>query len=248
MKKGVSKERKYVVSGERLRQCRKNLGLTQEELAEKISKLPGSSREKCSFKTIGNMERGYNPISAEYADLLAQIFGCNPQWLRGNSEMRTMQDCEQRTKDIAGGLWQANRGKNSDNIGVMVGGYIKRYRALRGMTIATLSERCGISKERIGEYEADASSASTHEIGCICEALEVKTGMLYGELPPPEDLAEWTIYIGDGFVHGHTAFVVNHLISELNSEGVEAALCMLRGLVQNRRYLRKKENERGDIS
>lgn len=58
MKNGVYKERQYVVSGERLRKCRKAIGLTQEQLAEEISKLPENRRGDRSFKTIGKMERG----------------------------------------------------------------------------------------------------------------------------------------------------------------------------------------------
>lgn len=99
-----------MVSGNNLRGCRKALGVTQQELAEMVANLPGSSREKCSFKTIGNMERGDNPISAEYASLLSQIFGCDPQWLRGFSEIKTKEERTNLFQDNAKGSWQVSRG------------------------------------------------------------------------------------------------------------------------------------------
>ncbi len=247
MRNGANKEHKYAVSGKNLRNCRKALGLTQEQLAEKVSKLPGSSREKCSFKTIGNMERGDSPISAEYAYLLSQIFGCDPQWLRGFSEIKTKEERDSLFKDNVQGIGQANRGKKSGEVGVVVGGNIKRYRAKRNMTAERLSEATGIPLETICAYEENAGAASTKDLDKISKALKIEIATLYGQLPAPADITQWTVKFSNGdSIGGHISFVVAQIMEKLNSDGHEAALCMLHGLVENPRYQNKEEtsNER----
>ena len=242
MKKGVNKEHKYVVSGTRLRECRNAIGVTQQTLAEMVSNLPGKKKEKCSFKTIGNMERGDNPISAEYASLLSQIFGCDPQWLRGFSEIKTKEERTNLFQDNAKGSWQASRGKTTGDIGIIVGGNIKRYRAKRNMTAERLSEATGIPVDRIYAYEENADAATTKDLDMISKALKLKTATLYGQLPAPADITQWTVQFSNGdSVGGHISFVVGQIMEKLNSDGHEAALCMLHGLLENPRYQNKEE-------
>lgn len=247
MKNGANEGRKYVVSGKRLRKCRKAIGLTQEQLAEEISKLPENRRGDRSFKTIGKMERGDVPISAEYAYLLSKIFGCDPQWLRGLSEIKTKGERENLFKDTANGIWQTNRGKASGEVGVVVGGNIKRYRAKRNMTAERLSEATGIPLETICAYEKNAGAASTKDLDKISKALKIEIATLYGQLPAPADITQWTVKFSNGdSIGGHISFVVAQIMEKLNSDGHEAALCMLHGLVENPRYQNKEEtsNER----
>lgn len=241
MKNEANKERKYVVSGDRLRGCRKTLGVTQQELAEIVAHLPGSSREKCSFKTIGKMEKGYIQISAEYAYLLSKIFGCNPQWLRGLTNIKTQEERDNLSKDNVKGIWQTSRGEKSGDIGVVVGGNIKRYRAKRNMTAERLSEATGISLETIRAYEENAGAASTKDLDKISKVLKIEIATLYGQLPAPADITQWTVKFSNGdSVGGHISFVVGQIIEKLNSDGHEAALCMLHGLLENPRYQNKE--------
>lgn len=242
MKNGANKERKYVVSGNNLRGCRKALGVTQQELAEMVANLPGSSREKCSFKTIGKMEKGYIPISAEYAYLLSKIFKCDPQWLRGLTNIKTQEERDNLFKDNAKGIWQASSGEKSGDIGVVVGGNIKRYRAKRGVTDERLSAATGIPLETIRSYEENAGAASAKDLDKISNALKIKIATLYGQLPAPADITQWTVKFSNGdSVGGHISFVVGQIMGKLNSDGHEAALCMLHGLLENPRYQNKEE-------
>lgn len=247
MKNGANKEREYVVSGDRLRGCRKAIGVTQQTLAEMVQNLPESSREDCSFKTIGKMERGEVAISAEYAYLLSQIFGCNPQWLRGHSNIKTKEERDNLSKDKVNGLWQTNRGKQSGDIGIVVGGNIKRLRAMRGMTTERLAEATGIPVDKINGYEENAATATTEELDKICKELNAKAAMLYGQLPLPEDMAQWRIeFLNGDFASGPIEFVVSRILERLNSSGHEAALCMLRGLVETPRFQRQRNEVRGN--
>ena len=239
--------RKYMVSGQRLKEYRKAFGLTQEELAERILALPDNKRTARSEKTIGRMERGEIAISAEYAYLLSQIFGCNPQWLRGYSDIKTSEEGKQLTIDTVRGMWHANSGKKSGEIGIIVGGHIKRYRAMRKMTVERLSDATGISVDTIISYEENAELATAKELDSICKALNIKVAMLYGQLPPPEDVAQWRIDFSDGdSVGGPIQFVVSKILERLNSSGHEAALCMLRGLVETPYFQRQKSEVEED--
>lgn len=109
--------------GERLRALRKEAGLTQAELAERLPSGRGGSDR--SEKTIGRMERGEAPISAEYANVLGAALGCRPEHLLCVNEPRTEYDVFCAGLDAAEN--QANLLDNLIKMIVTNRGYIFRF-------------------------------------------------------------------------------------------------------------------------
>ena len=58
--------------GERVRELRKASNLTQEQLADKLN---------FSGKYIGDLEKGRRNITPQTAQLMANLFGCDPKYL-----------------------------------------------------------------------------------------------------------------------------------------------------------------------
>lgn len=65
--------------GERLKELRKTLGLTQKEFADKLGMVPPA---------IGMMERGARKINERQLKSICAVYGVNENWLRnGEGEM-----------------------------------------------------------------------------------------------------------------------------------------------------------------
>ncbi len=76
---------KQVISGKRLHEERVRLGMTMEQLADKIN---------YSFSYISKIENGNKPLSAGVAEKLSDLFNIRPEYLRGYDDMRTLKDWE----------------------------------------------------------------------------------------------------------------------------------------------------------
>ncbi len=90
-----------VECGKRLRERRKECGLTQAQLADKINELEEknqiySEEKKClhSDKQISYLENGSRPISLNYAWLLSGVLGVRYNWLMGLDDYKTSADYE----------------------------------------------------------------------------------------------------------------------------------------------------------
>lgn len=70
----------FIKLGDRIRMARKNAGLTQAELAEKIGK---------AFGSINNYERGHRLPDAQVLKNICEITGANPGWLLTGEEKQT---------------------------------------------------------------------------------------------------------------------------------------------------------------
>lgn len=77
------------ISGVRVRECRKALGLTQEELASKVYELPENKGTSRTPEHIGYIERGQRNLSHEWAWLLAKALGVRPEYLLGEDNCKT---------------------------------------------------------------------------------------------------------------------------------------------------------------
>lgn len=229
------------IRGENLRKLLSYYGMDQKDLAQKI----GYTKEHISY-----IVNGRRNLTLDAAENIVKIFpGVHLDWLMGhggfmNDEEENASRAERNTllKDSVNGIWQTNRGKASGEVGVVVGGNIKRYRAKRNMTAERLSEATGIPVDKIYAYEENADAATTKDLDMISKALKLKTATLYGQLPAPADITQWTVQFSNGdSVGGHISFVVGQIMGKLNSDGHEAALCMLHGLLENPRYQNKEE-------
>ena len=86
--------------GKRLRECRKECGLTQAQLADKINELEEKNqifperKKECfhSDKQISYLENGSRPISPNYARLLSRVLGVRYEWLMGEDDHKTAED------------------------------------------------------------------------------------------------------------------------------------------------------------
>ena len=229
------------IRGENLRKLLSYYGMDQKDLAQKI----GYTKEHISY-----IVNGRRNLTLDAAENIVKIFpGVHLDWLMGhggfmNDEEENASRAERNTllKDSVNGIWQTNRGKASGEVGVVVGGNIKRYRAKRNMTAERLSEATGIPLEIICAYEENAGTASTKDLDKISKALKIEIATLYGQLPAPADITQWTVKLSNGdSIRGDIGIVVAQIMEELNSDGHEAALCMLHGLVENPRYQNKGE-------
>ena len=88
-----------VLCGERLRKLRDKHGLTQAELAEKISRLPNSPFPNCSSQHLGYLERGDRPISSKYAITFSKLFGVRLEYIQGEDEFETIEDIRKYEED-----------------------------------------------------------------------------------------------------------------------------------------------------
>lgn len=66
--------------GERIKQLRKQHGLTQKELADKCG--------YTSLTTINKIELGINNVPISVVEKIAKVFGCSPSYLMGWSDSR----------------------------------------------------------------------------------------------------------------------------------------------------------------
>ena len=61
-----------------------------------------------------------------------------------------------------------------------LGGAIKHYRLMSGMSQLALAERCGFqSQSRISHYENNTREPSTEDLAAICKVLGIDAGTLY---------------------------------------------------------------------
>ena len=76
--------------GERLKKLRKERNMTQEELADEVSKLQVGARQ-CSEKSISMLENG-RLMSRKYAHLFAQVFNVDEDFILCESDHPTAAD------------------------------------------------------------------------------------------------------------------------------------------------------------
>lgn len=88
-KDNVTSEEKKKICGERLKACREKMGLTQEELIEKIMELPENNGKERNEKQVGYIENGKRQMSAEYARLFGKVLGVQPSYLLGETDYET---------------------------------------------------------------------------------------------------------------------------------------------------------------
>lgn len=89
MKKETQTTEKDVLIGKRLRECRKNRGLTQQELAAIVYDLPENNEEERTPQQIGYIERGQRKLSLEWASLLAKALGVRMEYLLYKDDFET---------------------------------------------------------------------------------------------------------------------------------------------------------------
>lgn len=81
----------YTIAGERVRQLRRNSGMTQEELAQKIG---------CESSYISLLERGQRKFNLEALVVIADIFDTSMDYLTGRSDKPDDQNWERGYKHL----------------------------------------------------------------------------------------------------------------------------------------------------
>lgn len=85
----VTMEERKKICGERLRNCRERMNLTQQQLIDKIYELPENNGKERNEKQIGYIENGKRMMSAEYARLFGKVLGVQASYLLGESDYKT---------------------------------------------------------------------------------------------------------------------------------------------------------------
>ena len=84
---GKTQNKKNMLS-ERLKNLREDNGLSQEELAEELSRY--AECEKCSYQNISNWENAVYTPRQHYLDAYTDFFSCTIDYLRGKSHSPNM--------------------------------------------------------------------------------------------------------------------------------------------------------------
>lgn len=81
-----------LLSGTRLKECRKAAGLTQSDLISKIEDLPENKGKPRNEKHLSAIERGKRALSPEYANLISLVLEVRPEYLLGSDNIKTFED------------------------------------------------------------------------------------------------------------------------------------------------------------
>ena len=74
---------KMLLCGKRLKECRKRMGYTQQQLIDLIEALPENNGKIRNEKHLSSVERGVRSLSIEYATLLSKILKVRKEYLLG---------------------------------------------------------------------------------------------------------------------------------------------------------------------
>lgn len=95
---------KMLTSGERLKNCRKDNGLTQKQLAEQIYSNSDSSSATGSEKQIGFLENNAREMSDKYAKVLSQALSVRYEYLLLYDNYRTVEELRKAEKAAYNGI------------------------------------------------------------------------------------------------------------------------------------------------
>lgn len=82
-------DEKKILCGKRLKECRKRMGYTQQELIELIEKLPENNGKIRNEKHLSSVERGLRSLSIEYASLISKVLLVRKEYLLGYDDFMT---------------------------------------------------------------------------------------------------------------------------------------------------------------
>lgn len=91
-------------SGERLKKCRKDKGLTQRQLAEQIYNNSDGSSTTGSEKQIGFLENNVREMSDKYAKVLGQTLNVRYEYLLLHDNYRTVEELQKAKKAAYNGI------------------------------------------------------------------------------------------------------------------------------------------------
>ena len=95
---------KMLISGERLKNCRKDKGLTQKQLAEQIYNNSDGSSTTGSEKQIGFLENNVREMSDKYAKVLSQALNVRYEYLLLYDNYRTVEELRKAEKAAYNGI------------------------------------------------------------------------------------------------------------------------------------------------
>lgn len=91
-------------SGERLKKCRKDKGLTQKQLAEQIYNNSDGSSTTGSEKQIGFLENNVREMSDKYAKVLSRALNVRCEYLLLHDNYRTADELRQAERAAYNGI------------------------------------------------------------------------------------------------------------------------------------------------
>lgn len=88
-KKVTDSRDNMLLSAQRVKECRKEKGLSQEELIQRIELLPENRGKHRNEKHLSAIERGKRPLSFEYARLISKVLMVREEYLLGYDDFKT---------------------------------------------------------------------------------------------------------------------------------------------------------------
>lgn len=82
-------DEKKILCGKRLKECRKRMGYTQQELIALIENLPENNGKTRNEKHLSSVERGLRSLSIEYASLISKVLLVRKEYLLGYDDFMT---------------------------------------------------------------------------------------------------------------------------------------------------------------
>lgn len=98
-KKVAFSQEKMCSIGKRVKECRKNAGMTQEQVVDAILSLPGNRDKSRNPKQLSAIENGRRELSPEYAHLLAKVFRVRYEYLMCEDDYKTEGIMYQKSND-----------------------------------------------------------------------------------------------------------------------------------------------------
>lgn len=175
--------------GERIAEQRKKLGLSQEELAEKLN---------ISQKSISKYERGSRRPSYEVLVSMAALFGVTTDYLLGVDGGE--KDMKNRVKELReeNGMKQSELGKLLNVQDAAISKYESGDIPLTGEKIIQLAEYFGVSTDYLLGLEDimetnEKSNEIVHRTGQNIKNLRERKGLTQQELAVRVDVAQSTV-------------------------------------------------------
>jgi len=92
MGNGTSNNKNMFLIGNRLRETREQRGFTRAQLVSAIELLPANNSKTRSEKQIAYIENGTRPLSADYAQLIAEVLNVRVDYLMYKDDFQTEAD------------------------------------------------------------------------------------------------------------------------------------------------------------
>lgn len=149
--------------GDRIRDCRKGMGLTLEELAEKVG---------VKKSAVSKWERGMvENIKRSTILKMSAIFDCDPTWLMGYEPNVVSRHAQNSQNDNFFKLNRKEKPSLYDNI--------KGFIEFRKANYSDLADNLGVDVETIHDWENGTATPDAEDLESLCYELKITPNQIF---------------------------------------------------------------------